>query len=115
MLENYKIKEFKLSLINTKLKLEKLSIATQPSREPVQLDQTSVGRLSRVDSMQRQAMNIETERRRVAKINLIKSALTRIKDKKYGLCLSCGESIEKARLQHNPEIPNCLQCALEKA
>ena len=112
-MKNFEIKKYKLSLIDTKQKLEKLSKATEGSRKPVQLDQTSVGRLSRIDSIQRQAMKIETERRRISEINLINRALIRIRDDKFGQCLSCSETIEKNRLQHNPATLYCLECALD--
>ena len=53
---------------------------------PVQLDQTSVGRLSRMDAMQRQAMAQETERRRHNDLRRISAALARIEEGEYGYC-----------------------------
>lgn len=69
---------------------------------PVQLDQTSVGRLSRMDAIQRQAMAQETERRRHNDLRRINAALARIKDGEYGYCVSSGDLIPRARLELDP-------------
>lgn len=79
--------------------------------EPVELDQTRVGRLSRMDAMQAQAMSVETKRRRGIELSRIKSALKRIEEETYGECLECFEMIPVARLEHNPSAPLCIQCA----
>lgn len=69
---------------------------------PVQLDQTSVGRLSRMDAIQRQAMAQETERRRHNDLRRIAAALRRIEDGEYGYCVSSGDPIPRARLELDP-------------
>lgn len=88
-----------------------LSISTMDSRKPVVLDQTSVGRLSRMDALQSQAMQLETERRRILEIQKIDLAILRIKEKEFGYCISCGEEIEPKRIENNPVIPTCIDCA----
>ncbi len=69
---------------------------------PVQLDQTSVGRLSRMDAMQRQAMAQETERRRHNDLRRIEAALKRMNDGEYGYCVNSGDPIPRARLELDP-------------
>lgn len=81
------------------------------SRDTVELQQDSVGRLSRMDAMQRQAMAQATERRRAAERLRIKAALERIDEGEWGYCLGCGEEIAEARLRHDPSIPTCILCA----
>ena len=88
-----------------------LEAATKESRQPVELDQTRVGRLSRMDALQSQAMSIETDRRRHRELARIDAALARIESGDYGYCLACGEEIEDARLNLDPAIPNCVDCA----
>jgi len=44
--------------------LRAASETTADNRRPVELDQTSVGRVSRMDAMQVQAMAVATDRRR---------------------------------------------------
>ena len=81
------------------------------SRQPVELDQTRVGRLSRMDALQGQAMSIETERRRQLEMRRIEAALIRIESGDYGDCVRCGEPIETGRLKADPSTPLCLACA----
>ena len=57
-----KLAAFKKQLLSLRDELEHLSEVSKSSRKPVELDQTSVGRLSRMDAMQTQAMQLETER-----------------------------------------------------
>ena len=81
------------------------------SRKPVELDQTRVGRLSRMDSLRDQAMALETERRREAEIHRIDAALERLDDGEWGYCVTCGEDIPPKRLELDPAIPVCIDCA----
>lgn len=78
---------------------------------PVTLEQDSVGRLSRIDAMQLQAMALAAQRRRESERNQIHAALRRLREGEYGYCLSCGEEIAEARLRHNPAAARCLACA----
>ena len=81
------------------------------SRRPVALDQTSVGRVSRVDALQVQAMAIEAERRRGVEGRRIDAALARLDSGAYGECVSCGEDIVPARLEFDPAVAVCITCA----
>jgi RNA polymerase-binding transcription factor len=78
---------------------------------PVELDQTKVGRVSRMDAMQAQAMSLEAKRRRELELTRIQSAIERIEVGSFGECLQCYEIISIARLQHNPSATLCIQCA----
>ena len=80
-------------------------------RSAVELDQTKVGRLSRMDALQAQAMAVETERRRKVEIERIGAALKRIDEGTYGDCVSCGEEIAPKRLELDPAVPTCIDCA----
>lgn len=82
-------------------------------RAPVTLEQDSVGRLSRIDAMQLQAMALAQARRRQAERFAIDAALRRIDEKEYGYCAKCGEDIASARLEHNPAFATCIECAKE--
>jgi DnaK suppressor protein len=85
--------------------------AHEDERRPVQLDQSRIGRLSRMDAVQDQAMAIEIERRREVELARIDSALERLAEGDYGDCVTCGEAIEQQRLELDPAIPLCLGCA----
>ena len=84
-------------------------------RAPVALDQQSVGRLSRIDAMQGQAMALAAERRRVAERRRIEGALKRLDDREFGACVTCGEDIAEARLEHDPSVAECIGCASRAA
>lgn len=105
-----------LSALRTSLtaRLEKLRTAsdtTADTRRPVELDQTSVGRLSRMDAMQGQAMALAVEQRRKEEVLRIEAALGRIDEGEYGFCISCGEKIAAKRLDVDPTTPTCIACA----
>jgi DnaK suppressor protein len=98
--------------LNTMLvDLDRDSQTTKDERKPVELDQTSVGRLSRMDALQVQAMQLETERRRSQERQRIIAALKRLDEGEFGYCAVCGEDIEPKRLEHDPTVPNCIACA----
>lgn len=90
--------------------LTSLSDISADSRKPVELDQTSVGRLSRMDALQGQAMQLETERRRQVELHRIDAALQRIEDGDYGFCQICDEDIALKRLEYDPSVPTCIDC-----
>lgn len=87
------------------------SASSEDARRPVELDQTSVGRLSRMDALQNQAMALETDRRRHVELQHIEAALKRIDDGDYGECLNCGEDIAPKRLEIDPTAAICIDCA----
>lgn len=80
-------------------------------REPVTLQQDSVGRLSRMDAIQQQAMALATEKRRGAERMRVIAALQRIEEGEWGFCLTCGEEVAAARLRNDPSAVQCIYCA----
>lgn len=93
---------------------QELLRALQQGKEaakPVELDQAAVGRLSRMDAMQSQAMSAEAQRRRELDLSRVRSALKRLADGSYGECVVCGEDISTKRLDHDPAAPTCIDCA----
>ena len=91
--------------------LLRLTAAHEDESDPVEVDQSSVGRLTRMDALQSQAMAAEVERRREVELGRIASALERIEQGEYGYCVSCGEPIAQRRLELDPATPLCLSCA----
>lgn len=87
------------------------STATADDRKPVELDQTTVGRLSRVDAMQRQAMAQAADRQRHVQIQRLQAALERVDEGEYGSCVRCGNEIAPRRLAVDPAVPTCIDCA----
>jgi len=83
----------------------------QAAAETVELDQARQGRLSRMDALQGQAMSQATELRRQQELQNIATALERIDTGDYGYCEQCGEQIIAARLEIEPAVSLCVQCA----
>lgn len=91
--------------------LEAVADSSQAAAEPVELDQTRMGRLSRMDALQGQAMAKASEGRRQAQLTALKQALIRLDAGEYGFCLRCGEPINPARLASNLAVTLCIECA----
>lgn len=90
--------------------LRDASKQTAADRKPVELDQQSVGRLSRMDAMQQQAMAAAQETRRNGRIRALEAAITRIHSKEFGWCDDCGEFIGLRRLELDPTVMRCRDC-----
>ncbi|MBE0413273.1 TraR/DksA family transcriptional regulator [Yoonia sp.] len=84
--------------------------AGQAGQKTVELDQQAVGRLSRMDALQNQAMAQATARRRAVERQRIMAALDRLESGEYGYCTECGDEIAPARLATDPAIPRCGAC-----
>lgn len=83
----------------------------QDGQAVVQLDQQAVGRLSRMDALQNQAMAKAQQVRRDGEATRLRAALTRIAEGEYGWCDECGEAIAIRRLELNPAVTRCIACA----
>jgi DnaK suppressor protein len=108
--------EGELVAVRTALEARRAELAemgdrTRSDREPVQLDQSKVGRLSRMDALQVQAMAAEPQRRRETEAKRIDAALARIATGDYGYCVRCETPIPRERLRSNPAVPTCIACA----
>jgi DnaK suppressor protein len=83
----------------------------QAGKATVELDQQSVGRLSRMDALQNQAMAQATGARRTAERQRLIAALKRMDDGEFGYCEECGDEIAEARLRLDPAATRCVDCA----
>ena len=97
------------------LKTQAAEIEAQLARgaeaaRPVLLDQSSVGRLSRMDAMQQQAMAQATREKLRLRLELTRNALRSFAAGTYGTCGSCEEPISHRRLTAYPEAPLCVDC-----
>lgn len=105
------IEHFRRRLYQMKRDIEGLQTARDQSAATVTLDQSSVGRLSRMDAMQQQAMAQSTEARARQNLQRIEAALRRCDDGSYGFCSDCDEPISAQRLEFDPTLLRCVQCA----
>ena len=103
--------KFRKLLHQLREELQELDIASREASAPVELDQSKVGRLSRMDAMQGQQMAIESARRRQEQLRQIDAALSRIESGDFGYCSVCDEEIDSRRLELNPMVTRCIGCA----
>lgn len=100
------------------LKAREAILSSKDTREAstatVTLDQSSVGRLSRMDALQQQAMAQSTRQRAERELKRIEAALQRCDDGSYGYCLDCDEAINPRRLELDPSATLCIACAEER-
>jgi DnaK suppressor protein len=81
------------------------------SAATVELDQSRLGRLSRMDAMGQQAMSKAANQRRKIQLQKVTAALQRIENGGYGICSSCDEQIDPRRLKVDPAAVVCIGCA----
>ncbi len=100
-------------LLTLKTELETLNELSSQARSTVTLDQQSVGRLSRMDALQQQAMAKAVGERRQTDLKRIEQALARLESGDYGYCENCDEEIPAKRLEIDPLASRCTNCASE--
>jgi DnaK suppressor protein len=110
-LSDEQLEGFRQRLLERQRVLQDLQATGDSAAQVVELDQTSVGRLSRMDALQGQAMSRERQRRRQLELQQITAALRRIEAGDYGYCVGCDEAIALPRLEHDPSVPLCIDCA----
>ena len=97
-------------LLEEQASLLEQDISDKDIRAPQELDQTRVGRLSRMDAMQMQAMASASYERRKTRLVRIEQALKRLETEDYGFCRNCDDPIEEKRLNFDPTIQVCVAC-----
>ena len=105
-----KIEQLRQRLLDLRSELKEAEIAYKESGDSIELDQTRVGRLSRMDAMQVHQMALETSRRRQHQLQKIEGALLRVDSEEYGYCFVCGEEIDARRLDADPTSTRCMGC-----
>lgn len=104
------LKYFRLRLIKLRDELMEAESSGSAETGTVELDQSRIGRLSRMDEMQNQQMALESQRRRKIQIRKIDAAWQRIENGEFGICSYCDERIELKRLEFDPTAVLCSDC-----
>lgn len=97
-------------LLQLQGKLQEQLELSQSSTAAVTLDQTLVGRVSRMDAMQQQGVAISTSEKAQARLRKVNIALAALKSGDYGYCARCDEEIGYDRLRAQPEARLCITC-----
>lgn len=100
------------ALITTRLAaLDAEDSLGEAGQATVELDQQAVGRLSRMDALQNQAMAQANAARRKVERTRLHAALARMEEGEFGYCDDCGDEIAKGRLELDPAAQLCIDCA----
>jgi DnaK suppressor protein len=91
-------------------KLEASMVVSEEAAKPVPLDQSAVGRLSRMSSLESQGMAKGLQEREAARLALLQDAERRLDSGTYGICTLCGEGMMFERLVIFPESATCMGC-----
>ena len=95
-------------------KLEQLRTLGQPSAE--RKEGSPFGkREEEADEASELEKRLALEERLGESLNKVEHALQKYEAGTYGLCDSCGQSIEKARLEAIPQASLCLSCKAQQA
>jgi DnaK suppressor protein len=106
-LDTDQLRQIRDDLLRTLSKLER---NVNKVAKPADLDQTSIGRLSRIEALQMQGMTQGLQEREQVQLAQVTDALRRIEQGTYGACVECGVTIQFERLLVFPETPSCTTC-----
>ena len=102
--------ELRAELERARARLARSRRTSRDAAKPVALDQTAVGRVSRIDAIQNQSMTRGLQERDQARAAQIDEALRRMDAGTYGRCAGCGSAIPYERLLVFPEAQACGSC-----
>jgi RNA polymerase-binding transcription factor len=106
------MKKKELKLMKEKLIAEKANLLQQAIQEvDVDMDGDETDEIQGKILLQ---LTNQLNTRNISKLSKIESALQRIEDNTYGLCLDCEEPIADKRLLSNPYFQTCIDCAEER-
>lgn len=109
------LKDFGRSLKTLRDELLILLEISAEAGDTVELDQTKVGRLSRMDAIQQQEMSQACRVGYQKRLKDVQHALSNLEQGdsglcEYGWCEHCGDNIDIRRLEVKPESRFCVKC-----
>ena len=107
------IEQCRQKLLRLRAELLDLEGSSREATQPMELDQTGTGCLSRRDAMQAQQMAEEGPRLRKRQLQKIDGALRRIEAGEYGKCFVCEEELDAPGLSIDPTTTRCENCVEE--
>jgi DnaK suppressor protein len=103
------LNEIREELRRSLARLERSMKANGNGRTP-DLDQSAVGRLSRIEALQNQGMTQGLKDRDRLQLEQVLDALKRMDEGRFGFCTECRAPIRFERLLVFPETLNCAGC-----
>ena len=111
------LKRFRNQLEEEQVRLERMIEDHERELEEARQTETSAERSPDPGSAEAGSMNFEYEKElslgqnTVDLLRKVERALSRVADKTYGICESCGNPIPVARLEVLPYATECVSCA----
>lgn len=113
-LTDAQLAELRRELERVLTRLERSLRATEEAARPVELDQTAVGRLSRMDSLQNQGLTRTLKEREQARLSLLHDAFERLEAGSYGICTGCGAAIDSSASWSSPRPRSAAAAGAER-
>ncbi|HVS02199.1 MAG TPA: TraR/DksA C4-type zinc finger protein [Thermoanaerobaculia bacterium] len=101
---------FRQRLATAKAGAEALLSQTAADARPVDVSGSTIGRLTRMDAIQMQAMAQMNRRQLDIRLRQVEAALAALEAGTYGSCRYCRGPIALPRLEALPESPFCIDC-----
>ena len=109
-LSNQQLAAIRKRLLQLEKNLSQQMEINRDAASIVALDQTSVGRVSRMGAIQQQSIALSTLRTTHLRLKRVQDALQALADNEYGFCEQCNELIAFKRLLARPEANLCINC-----
>jgi len=109
-LSNQQLAAIRKRLLQLEKNLSQQMEINRDAASIVALDQTSVGRVSRMGAIQQQSIALSTRRKTSLRLKRVQDALRALADNGYGFCEQCNELIAFERLLARPEANLCISC-----
>ena len=71
----------------------------------------AIGRVSRMDAINNKSVNEAALRQKQHLLKSLEIALKSIHEERFGICISCGQSIPMGRILLMPGSKKCVNCA----
>ncbi len=102
--------QLKLEIEKRIIQFEKRIVDLKELTQPIAPD-CAIGRVSRMDAINNKSINEAALRQKEKQLKALKEALNNINSSKFGICISCGQSIPMGRIIIMPESKECVRCA----
>lgn len=109
-LTQQQLEDFRRRLQASKEAADALLESSASGSRPVERSGSAIGRLTRMDAIQVQAMEQMSRRQLEVRRQQVEAALRSFEEGTYGLCRSCKGPIALPRLEALPEAPFCMAC-----
>jgi len=104
------LSEFRRRITDELTRTDESIARATASADTVMLDPASVGRLSRMDALQQQAMAQAMVSRLSLRRRGLLAAMQRVEAGTFGRCCQCEAEIDPERLELDPMVVFCSEC-----